>query len=196
VPQKSSIPSQKKIKVVEQYFHGERGPTEIIAELDISESTWQRWVILYKTQGADGLIPQVGNHRYAPELKQAVIQEYLAGQNSVKGLCLKYTIRDEHIVRRWIQRYNNHEDFRHPNRGGVIYMGKGRKTTLEERIEIVGHCISNNKDYGKTIEHYGVSYTQIYGWVRRYEGHGPDGLQSETGLCGNDAKYVPHRSLY
>lgn len=55
-------------------------------------------------------------------------------------------------------------------------MTKGRKTTLEERIEIVSHCIANNKDYGKTIEQYSVSYQQVYGWVRKYEKDGADGL--------------------
>lgn len=54
-------------------------------------------------------------------------------------------------------------------------MVKGRKITLEERIEIVSDCISNNKDYGKTIDTYGVSYQQIYAWVRKYE-KGADGF--------------------
>lgn len=60
-------------------------------------------------------------------------------------------------------------------------MAKGRGTTLEERIEIVGHCIANNKDYGKTIEKYGVSYQQIYTWVRKYEKDGFDGLTDRRG---------------
>jgi transposase-like protein len=60
-------------------------------------------------------------------------------------------------------------------------MSKGRNTTLEERIEIVSHCIANNKDYGKTIEKYGVSYGQLYGWVRKYESEGADGLTDRRG---------------
>ena len=55
-------------------------------------------------------------------------------------------------------------------------MTKGRKTTLEERIEIVAYCIENGKDYPKTIEKYGVSYQQIYSWIRKYEEKGVDGL--------------------
>jgi transposase len=60
-------------------------------------------------------------------------------------------------------------------------MVKSRKTTLDERIEIVGYCIANNKDYGKAIEQYGVSYQQIYGWVRKYAKSGPDGLVDNRG---------------
>ena len=66
-------------------------------------------------------------------------------------------------------------------------MSKGRKTTLAERIEIVGHCITNNKDYGKTIVQYGVSYQQIYGWVRKYEKNGIDGLADRRGHRKDEA---------
>ena len=60
-------------------------------------------------------------------------------------------------------------------------MAKGHKTTLEDRIEIASYCIANNKDYGKVIERYGVSYQQIYGWVRKYEENGIDGLVDRRG---------------
>lgn len=60
-------------------------------------------------------------------------------------------------------------------------MAKGRKTTLNERIEIVSYCISNNKDYGKAIERHGVSYQQIYGWVKKYEKDGAEGLCNHRG---------------
>lgn len=60
-------------------------------------------------------------------------------------------------------------------------MTKGRKTTLEERIEIVSHCIANGKDYGATIEKYQVSYQQLYNWVRKYEEHGAEGLSDKRG---------------
>ena len=42
-------------------------------------------------------------------------------------------------------------------------------------------CIANNKDYGKIIERYGISYQQIYGWVRKYEKDGVDGLSERRG---------------
>lgn len=66
-------------------------------------------------------------------------------------------------------------------------MTKGRKTTLEERIEIVSYCIANNKDYGKAIERYGVSYQQIYAWIRKYEKDGADGLADHRGKRKDEA---------
>lgn len=60
-------------------------------------------------------------------------------------------------------------------------MKKGRKTTLEERAEIVVFCIANGKDYGLATEKYGVSYQQVYSWVRKYEAKGTDGLTDRRG---------------
>ena len=60
-------------------------------------------------------------------------------------------------------------------------MKKGRKTTQEERTEIVAFCIENGKDYGLAIEKYGVSYQQIYSWVRKYEAKGVEGLVDRRG---------------
>lgn len=60
-------------------------------------------------------------------------------------------------------------------------MTKGRKTTQEERVEIVAFCLENGKDYAEVIEKYGVSYQQIYAWVRKYEEHGVAGLSDKRG---------------
>lgn len=60
-------------------------------------------------------------------------------------------------------------------------MTKGRSTTLDERIEIVSYCIAKGKNYGAAIEKYGVSYQQIYSWVRKYEEKGVDGLIDKRG---------------
>ena len=60
-------------------------------------------------------------------------------------------------------------------------MTKGRKTTQEERAKIVAFCIEHNYDYGLTVETYGVSYNQIYAWVRKYEEGGVDKLKDNRG---------------
>lgn len=60
-------------------------------------------------------------------------------------------------------------------------MTKGRKTTKEERAEIVAYCIENGRDYGLTVETYKVSYQQIYSWVKKYEEKGAEGLVDRRG---------------
>ena len=46
-------------------------------------------------------------------------------------------------------------------------MTKGRKTTEKELAEIVAFCIEHGKNYPLTIKTYGVSYQQIYAWVKK-----------------------------
>ena len=60
-------------------------------------------------------------------------------------------------------------------------MTKGRKTTYEERVEIVRYCIEHEMDYAQTAEKYQVSYQQIYQWIRKYQSNGVEGLVDKRG---------------
>lgn len=181
MPHKPKIPPEEMISAVEAYLRGELGFTESIRKHRIGETTWKRWIRLYRTRGAEGLIPQAKNRKYSADLKERVVLEYLAGKTSLRILCEKYSISHENMVLTWIKRYNGQKGFKNPNSGSGIYMTKGRKTTREERMEIVSHCISNGKDYGATIEKHHVSYQQIYSWVKKYEEGGVDRLVDKRG---------------
>ncbi|RFA31825.1 hypothetical protein CAI16_19725 [Virgibacillus dokdonensis] len=60
-------------------------------------------------------------------------------------------------------------------------MTKGRKTTLQERIEIVQYTIANERNYHEAAKKYNVSYQQVYSWLRKYEKDGKQGLQDRRG---------------
>jgi transposase len=63
-----------------------------------------------------------------------------------------------------------------------VYMAEARrKTTIEERKEIVAYCIENGRDYKNTAEKYDVSYSQVYSWVRKYDSDGEEGLTDKRG---------------
>ena len=49
-----------------------------------------------------------------------------------------------------------------------------RKTTIEERKEIVKYCIEHNRDYKRTASNYDVSYNQVYSWVKKYDVNGDE----------------------
>jgi len=182
MPQKSKLPPELKVKIVEAYLDGRIGTAIITQKYDIGASTLRDWVNQYQTQGPQGLVPKLRITSYPAELKQQVVQEYLAGKGSCRDLCKKYVISKPEIIRRWIKKYNGHEELRARDGGGSeIYMTSGRTTTLKERIEIVEFCISNSKDYSTTIKKYDVSYQQIYTWVRKYEAQGVDGLTDRRG---------------
>ena len=56
-----------------------------------------------------------------------------------------------------------------------------RKTTLEERKEIVDYCINHDYNYKNTAEKFDVSYSQVYSWVKKYDTNGTDGLMDRRG---------------
>ena len=120
--------------------------------------------------------------RYSRELKIQAVQSYQNGEGSLRAVCKKYGIKDNKTLREWIMWYNGHKEFKERSAAkGEIYMTKGRKTTQEERAEIVAFCIEHNKDYGLTVETYNVSYQQVYAWVRKYEEGGVDKLRDNRG---------------
>ena len=122
------------------------------------------------------------NKKYSVELKMQAVQSYQNGEGSLREICRKDGISDKHVLQDWIMWYNGHREYKERSSAkGEIYMTKGRKTTQEERAEIVAFCIEHNYDYGLTVETYNVSYQQVYAWVRKYEEGGVDKLRDNRG---------------
>ena len=57
----------------------------------------------------------------------------------------------------------------------------GKKTTQEERIEIVKDYLVTGLSYKDTAEKHDVSYNNVYAWVQKYKDHGPAGLTDGRG---------------
>ena len=122
------------------------------------------------------------NKKYSNEFRKKAVEAYLRGEGSYRDLCKRLGISHNESLRKWVLWYNGHREFKErSNAKGEIYMTKGRKTTQEERAEIVAFCIEHNYDYGLTVETYNVSYQQIYSWVRKYEEGGVDKLRDNRG---------------
>ncbi len=181
MPQKGKLPPGMKAKIVENYLAGRAGSSEITQKYSIHKSTLDDWVRLYQSQGLLGVSPKMQYRHYSIELRLQVVEEYLAGKGSLRQLCETYGISDAKVLRQWIKKYTNHVEIHINSGGSEIYMVRGRTTALEERIAIVEFCIAHGKDYKATIKEYGVSYQQIYAWVRKYEAQGVDGLADRRG---------------
>lgn len=122
------------------------------------------------------------NKKYSKEIKQSAVQDYLAGRGSQREICRQYGISGKRTLEVWIKCYNGHKEIKGRSAStGEIYMTKGRKTTKEERAEIVAFCMEHGKDYGLTVQTYQVSYQQIYSWVKKYEQKGAEGLVDRRG---------------
>ena len=169
------------IKAVERYKNGETSQGAEAKRLGVSKQAFQDWVRIYETYGESGFL-RTENRRYSKELKLSAVQAYLNGEGSHAAICKKYGISSRTQLQNWIKMYNGHRELRPSGgRGSDIYMTKGKATTYEERLEIVSYCIEHGNDYTATIEKYGVSYQQIYSWVRKYNEKGAEGLVDKRG---------------
>ena len=63
-----------------------------------------------------------------------------------------------------------------------------RKTTIDERMEIVKYCIGHNCNYKDTATLSDVSYSQVYSWVKKYEANGEEGLSDKRGYHKTDSE--------
>ncbi|WP_459783045.1 helix-turn-helix domain-containing protein, partial [Pediococcus ethanolidurans] len=66
-----------------------------------------------------------------------------------------------------------------PSRKQVPTMS--RKTTFEERIEIVEYVTKDKHSYSEAAEHFQVSYQQARLWVRKAESNGYPALMDNRG---------------
>ena len=179
----SKLTDEERIAAVQEYQEGKGSYTTIAKKYGVSIYVIQTLVNRAKAEGIESVKTSKTNKKYSAEIKRKAVEEYLSGKSSQFETCGKYKITSRTLLRNWISCYNNGKDFKkertRSERG--ITMKKGRKTTQEERTEIVAFCIENGKDYGLTMEKYGVSYQQIYLWVRKYETKGVEGLTDRRG---------------
>lgn len=178
----SKIDFNTKLKVVKEYIAGKKSLGDIKKDINISKEQIRRWVKNYELSGEEGLKPKSKHKCYSRETKLNAIKDYLSGEYSQFYVCTKYEISSVAVLQRWIMLYNNNHNITESyiKKRNVI-MIKSRKTTLEERVEIVSFCIANNLNYELTSNKYKVSYNQIYTWVKKYKKSGYEGLEDRRG---------------
>ena len=178
---KSKLSAEIKVEICERYLNGES--SSALADIwNIHKRTIQRWANMYRTQGASYFNTKPHNAKYTKEFKQQVVEAYLAGEGSIEDLAIRYKIPARETLRVWIQKYNNLEELKDYDPKPEVYMkDRSRKTTQEERIEIVTYCLEHDKNYKEAAELFDVSYTQVYQWVKKYQGSGEEGLVDRRG---------------
>ena len=65
-------------------------------------------------------------------------------------------------------------------------MRKARRTTREERLQIVKDCLESGRNYGEMALKYNVSYQQVRTWTLRFEELGEAGLEDRRGRRKKD----------
>lgn len=173
---------EEKLKSVKSVLDGLRSINAESKRIGVSPSTLSRWIVRYKKNGIDGLKESTSWKLYPKELKQAAIRDVIVHNQSQTATINKYDISSASVLKQWITKYTNVEANKSIGKGSSRKkMNKGRTTTFKERIEIVQYTIAHGLDYQKAAERYGVSYQQVYSWVKKYQASGIDSLQDGRG---------------
>ena len=182
-----------KIKACEDYISGELSHSEICIKYGIryhrasASSMLNGWLPRYRENGPAAFLKTKQNRSYSSDFKEKLVLEYLSGEGTFTDIAAKYNLPSKSQLQKWVSLYNANRELKDycPNR--EVYMAEARrKTTIEERKEIVEYCINHNRNYKETASVYSVSYSQVYSWVRKYDEKGDDGLSDKRGRHKSD----------
>ena len=184
---KSPHTPEWKITIVKKYLSGEGSYERIANTHGIGDRTLRDWVRRYKEQGSAGFYRPRGNAHYSKEFKKMCVEAVLKGKGSVDDIVAKYNISTRSVLNRWISLYNANMELKDYEPKREVYMAEARrKTTLEERKEIVKYCIAHGNGYKGAASQYEVSYSQVYSWVKKYRNNGEEGLEDRRGQHKSD----------
>lgn len=184
---KSKYSPEWKLARIQEYLDGKGSFGSISHLYGINETTLRRWICKYKEQGISAFLIKRENSHYSSDFKLKCVEAVLTGKGTVDEITAKYNISNHSVLRGWIKRYNANMELKsyEPKRG--VYMAEvRRKTTQEERLEIVQYCIEHENDYKNTAEKFNVSYGQVYNWVQKFKSGGEDSLADRRGKHKSD----------
>ena len=184
----SKYSNELKINACKEYLEGKLSHKEICLKYGIYYNEKRRnseifsWLHKYRVDGENAFISKSGYNSYTSEFKAEVVESYLSGDGSLEDVAAKYKIPSSETVRRWVLSYNANGTLVDYNPKPEVYMANARrKTTIEERKEIVEYCLAHNRNYKDTAILYDVSYSQVYSWVKKYDATGEEGLSDKRG---------------
>jgi transposase len=177
---RSPITLDVKLQVVKRCLKQNSNPHHEAKQLGIDYTTVVDWIRKYKADGYDGLKESKAWKTYSHALKQTAIRDVLSGKYSIREATKQHHISSKSVLANWISKYTCRKEIK-PTRKGKVHMNKGRKTTFEERIEIVQYTLANQLDYQKAMKKYDVSYQQVYAWVRKYQSGSQEALRDHRG---------------
>lgn len=167
---------EEMIEACKDYQSGKGSFNSISKNLGVNKTTFESWYKRYIIHGSYALDQRKFNNSYTKEFKLKVINEYLTGKVSMRSLAAKYAISIG-IISKWVKKYYNGIEIKNYTPIGGVYIMESRKTTFEERLEIVRWVIANDMNYKEAADKNGIKYALIYQWVKKYLKDGSDGLK-------------------
>ncbi len=173
---KLKFSKEVKIKACRDYEEGKLGFKKIYKEIGAHFETVRRWYLRYKEHGPSAFETSDKKRSYSQKFKLSVIEEYILGKYSLADLSAKHNI-SMGVICRWVDYWYNGIEIKNYAPKGDVYTMKSRKTTFEERLEIVKWVIDNNMRYKEAADKYGIPYALVYKWTKAYIDKGPEALK-------------------
>lgn len=165
-----------KIQACKDYEEGNLSFLGISKEIGANQETVRRWYLRYKEHGPSAFKSSNKSRTYDKKFMLSVVEEYISGYYSLADLSAKHNIAVA-VIQRWTNKWYNGIEIKDNVSKGDIYTMKSRKTTFEERLEIVKWVIENDMSYKGAAGRYGVTYALVYKWTRAYIEKGPEALK-------------------
>jgi len=190
------LSAEERWSIIRPIIEGKISAKRVSKQTGVGESDIRVWVRKFNESGMSGLENGKGWKQYSFELKKQAVYDVLENGMSKNSVVAKYEISGHSVLERWIKVHNSGKELEATSSGRVgAIMIKGRKTTLEERIEIAQYTIARNLDYKSTMEKYDVSYQQVYSWVNKYKDVGPEALKDNRGRSKSPEELTENEKL-
>lgn len=173
---KPKFSKEVKIEACENYKKGKGSFRSIAKSLGCNNETFRRWYLTYLNHGPSAFDTSNRNRSYSKAFKLSVVTSYLSGDYSIAELSAKHNISSK-VVIGWINKYNNGMELKNYDPKGDVYTMKSRKTTFEERLEIVEWVIDNDMNYKSAASKFAITYALVYKWTKAYLKDGAEGLK-------------------
>ena len=183
---KSKVSNELKIELVKKVLDGKATIQGLAKEYGFDKSSIMTWKKKYLELGEESIVVGDKNRHYTRELREKAIKSYLNNEGSLFDICKKYDIASVSVLNYWIRDYRRSVDAN----GNYTVIKKHVRKTIEAKVEAVTFCLNNNYDYNQTIRKFGVSYQQIYSWVKKYEKGGVDALVDNRGKRTSSRKTI------
>lgn len=178
---KSKHSPEFRAMVAQEYIDGVGSAYYLADKYQVGRATIQKWVALFRAHGIDAFVTQAGNKSYTKEFKLSCVEAVVSGKGSSVDIASQNNVYPA-ILESWIKLYNANRELRDYCPKREVYMAESRrKTSIEERKEIVEYCIEHNRNYKETASIYDVSYSQVYSWVKKYDAYGEEALTDKRG---------------
>ncbi|MGY3779579.1 helix-turn-helix domain-containing protein [Isobaculum melis] len=173
---------EEKKRSIQHILSGKECVTSEARRVGAGYDTVNTWLRKYRENGLNGLKISKNWKKYLKQDKTKAVEYALSGKYSKHEIVQIFKISSKSLLDKWISTYTKGKRLKSTSKGiSQMKTNKSIFTTGEERLEIVQFTIAHKLDYQLAMEKYGVSYQQVYSWVKKYQKNGTEALRDGRG---------------